>query len=375
MLSIIDRIVLHDTVTSEDVQSLNVIQKQVAYKLIYSDIPFDKYHNDIHLKNVNLDDFQDSPNFQEYILFLRKSKTLDQESLREFIESYPESKWMTRNRREAMLFGECNVIKSPLSHYMKEIYELNTFNNFPNCWKLIVKLAPINKHKINNLEQLTQYEKDCISQFKFIYRYDTYLYKLLSGRRGLHKNILAYIMREIITLCDYSDNLTCFKKSILIKYYAILGDFKNSLSIRAEFNREKDIQSFTDLLICLAMDRKCKSLEKLMLENLELCYQISITFRSDSIMVFLPNLMKYCSEEFKSVMTLIFGDHFNKLYSRSRKLIYYLSFSLDSECIICCKMTDRILKCLRCNKAVCCTTCILNLVNRRKCMLCRFTMN
>lgn len=376
MLSIIDRILLNDNVTSEDIESLT-IQKPIAYKLIYSYIPFDKYHTNIEIEDINLDDFKNSPNFQESILFQRKSKTLNKDELRDFIETYPFSKWFTSERRDMLLFDRCNVIKSPLSHYMKEIYELNILHQFPLCWKLLIRQAPINgpKCQILNLEPMTWYELDCIAMFKFIYKYDQYIYKL-NDKRSTYKNILAYIIHEIITLCDYSDNLTHYKKSILIKYYAVLNDSKNSLPIRIEeFNIRRNIHSFTDILICLNNDKQYRHIEALMLENLELCYELSLTFRSYIIMGIFHNIMNYSSKEFKDTMMFIFHNYFSKLVMKSKKLIYYISFSLDSECILCCKITDIILKCVSCEKAICCTICVNKLVNRKKCILCQSALD
>jgi len=77
--------------------------------------------------------------------------------------------------------------------------------------------------------------------------------------------------------------------------------------------------------------------------------------------------MYNCSKEFREIVELIFNNHFRKLMPRSQKrTIYYQAFIIDSECLLCCKTTDIILKCVNCNCMKCASK-----VDIKKCMLCR----
>lgn len=372
MSSVIDRILLNETVTSEEVESLNDNQKPYAYRLIYSSLPLDKYYSTVEITEANLDHFSDSPIFREYILYVNNTKNVDPASLREFIENYPESKWMTKDNREYFLFTRCNVIKSPFSIYLNELYTLQTISHFPKCWKLLLNYSPgLKKSKIKSLETLTQYEEDCIKYGKFIMTYDIHAYKESKGfRRDV--NVLAYIMREIITLSEYSTNLTNFKVGLLLKYYAIINDHENVASLQLiEFTKLKSIHSLTDLIVSLSAGKQYINLERLILENLELFYTLAQSFRGEFLTPTIINAVLKCSTEFRSQMELIFNNHFRKyMASRQKRTVYYLAFIIDSECLLCCKTTDIILKCINCNKTTCCLGCAYK-VDMRKCMLCR----
>ena len=371
MSSVIDRILLNETVTREEVESLNDNQKPYVYRLIYYSLPLDKYYTTVEITEANLDHFSDSPIFREYILYVNNTKNLDPASLREFIENYPESKWMTKDIREHFLFTKCNVVKSPLSIYINELYTLHTLRQFPKCWKLLLNSQGLKKSKIKSLEILTECEEDCIKYGKFIMMYDMYAYKESKGLRR-DVNVLAYIMREIITLCEYSTNLTNFKVGLLIKYYAIISDHENVASLQLiEFTKLKSVPSLTDLILTLSVGKQYINLERLILENLELFYTLAQSFRGEFLTPTIINAVLKCSTEFRSQMELIFNNHFRKYMARNQKrTIYYLAFILDSECLLCCKTTDNILKCINCNKTTCCTGCAYK-VDMRKCMMCR----
>jgi hypothetical protein len=371
MSSIIDRILLNETVTSQEVESLSDKQKPYAYQLIYTHIPFDKYYVEIDITQANLDHFTDSPAFTEYILYHRNIKGLDPASLREFIENYPISTWFTKDIQESQLFSMCAVVKSPKSIYISELYTLHTLRQFPNCWKLLFKMPDSKQSKIKLLENPTQYETDCINHWKFIHLYERYAYKFSKGQRR-DASVLAYIMREIITLCNYSDNLRNLQKSLLIKYYAIIGDYENTEKLQfQEFNKLKSLPSFTDLIVSLRFREKYTHIETLILENLDLFYTLSHSYYCETITPTIVKVILNSSKEFREIVELIFNNHLRKLMSRSQKrTIYYQAFIIDSECLLCCKTTDIILKCVGCDKVTCCMKCVLK-VDMRKCMLCR----
>jgi hypothetical protein len=371
MSSIIDRILLNETVTREEVESLSDKQKPYAYRLIYDHIPFDKYYVEIDITQANLDHFTDSPAFTEYILYHRNIKGLDPASLREFIENYPISTWFTKDIQESQLFSECAVVKSSFSIYISELYTLHTLRQFPNCWRLLCKNPHSKQSKIKLLENPTQYENDCINYWKFIQIYERFVYKFSKGQRR-DASVLAYIMREIITLCDYSDNLRKLKTSLLIKYYAIIGDAENTTQLQfQEFNKLKSLPSFNDLIIALRFSEKYTHIERLILENLDLFYTLSHSYNAETITPTIVKVILNCSKEFREIVELIFNNHFRKLMDRSQKrTIYYQAFIIDSECLLCCKTTDIILKCVSCDKVTCCMKCVLK-VDMEKCMLCR----
>ena len=372
MSSVIDRILLNETVTREEVESLSDNQKPYAYRLIYFSLPLDKYYVEIDITEANLDHFTDSPAFTDHILYHRNIKGLDQAFLREFIENYPISTWFTKDIQESQLFSQCGVVKSPLSIYINELYTLHTLRQFPNCWKLLFKNPDSSKQsKIKLLENPTQYEIDCINYWKFILMYERFAYKCSKGQRR-DASVLAYIMREIITLCDYSDNLRNLQTSLLIKYYAIINDCENIIRLQfQQFNKRKSLPSFTDLILSLRCSEKYVDIEKLMSENLELCYRLSQSYYGEFLIPTIIKAVLKCSREFRSQMELIFNNHFRKYMARSQKrTVYYLAFILDSECLLCCKTTDNILKCINCNKTTCCVGCAYK-VDMRKCMMCR----
>ena len=78
MSSVIDRIILGELVTSEEVESLNSDQKPHAYGLIYSYIPIDRYYTTVTPFDVNLDHFADSPVFKSLLNIIIVLKILIQ---------------------------------------------------------------------------------------------------------------------------------------------------------------------------------------------------------------------------------------------------------------------------------------------------------
>jgi len=201
--------------------------------------------------------------------------------------------------------------------------------------------------------------------------YETSAYKFSKGQRR-DASVLAYIMREIITLCNYSDNLRKLHKSLLIKYYAIIGDYENTEKLQfQEFNKLKSLPSFIDLIIALRFSEKYTYIERLILENLDLFYTLSHSYYGETITPTIVKVILNCSKEFREIVELIFNNHLRKLMARSQKrTVYYQAFFIDSECLLCCKTTDIILKCVNCNKVTCCMKCVLK-VDMKKCMLCR----
>jgi hypothetical protein len=201
--------------------------------------------------------------------------------------------------------------------------------------------------------------------------YERFAYKCSKGQRR-DVSVLAYIMREIITLCNYSDNLRNLETSLLLKYYAIISDYENTIRLQfQEFNKRKSIPSFTDLILALRSREKYVDIEKLISENLELCYTLSHGYYGEFITPTIIKVVLNCSYEFRSLLELVFNDHLRKNMARGQKrTVYYQAFIIDSECLLCCKTTDIILKCVNCNKVTCCMKCVLK-VDMRKCMLCR----
>jgi len=373
MSSIIDRILLDETVTREEVESLNDKQKPYAYRLIYDHIPIDKYYVEMDITQANLDDFTDSPSFTEYILYCRSIIYLDPSSLKEFIENYPMSRWFTKDIKESHLFSLCAIVKSPESIYISELYTLQTLRQFTNCWKVFCKIPTNKQSKIKLLENLSQYEWDCINYWNFIQIYERFAYKCCKGQRSdNNNNIRTYIMREIITLCNYSDNLRNLETSLLLKYYAITNDIENFTQLQfQEFNKRKSLRSFTDLTIALKYTEKYTHAEKLILENLDLCYTLSRSYHGEYITPTMVKIIQNCSKEFREIIQLVFNNHLMKLMARSQKrTIYYPAFIIDSECLLCCKTTDIIIKCVTCDKVTCCMKCASK-VDIKKCMLCR----
>jgi hypothetical protein len=201
--------------------------------------------------------------------------------------------------------------------------------------------------------------------------YERFDYKCSKGQRR-DVSVLAYIMREIITLCNYSDNLRNLETSLLLKYYAIIGDYENTIRLQfQEFNKRKSLPSFTDLILALRSREKYIDIEKLISENLELCYTLSHGYYGEFITPTIIKVVLNCSYEFRSLLELVFNDHLRKNMARGQKrTVYYQAFIIDSECLLCCKTTDIILKCVNCNKVTCCMKCAYK-VDMRKCMLCR----
>ena len=94
-------------------------------------------------------------------------------------------------------------------------------------------------------------------------------------------------------------------------------------------------------------------------------------YHTELITPTIVKLILNCTKEFREIVELIFNNHFRKLISRGQKrTIYYQAFIIDSECLLCCKTTDIILKCVSCDKVTCCIDCVLK-VDMKKCMLCR----
>ena len=373
MSSVIDRIILGELVTSEEVESLNSDQKPHAYGLIYSYIPIDRYYTTVTPFDVNLDHFADSPVFQEFTKYNNSIKNINTTDLREFIENYPESALMTKDFRENQLFIKCNVIKSLASIYFNEMYTMQTIQQFPTCWKILAKGAftQYKKLKKQQLIALTQHEIDCIIGGKFIRMYDTYAHKASGGWRR-DASSLAYIMREIISLCDYSDRLSHFKSDLLLKYYAITNDHESSAQIQLDnFNKYHQLDPLFDVIVILVKSKQYVKLEQLLLQNLEVCYTLAQSYRGEFIVNSICIAVANCSVEFRHQMELIFNNYFRKLMVRHQKrTVYFPAFILDSECLICCKITDCILRCVACNKSTCCMLCAYR-VNVKKCMLCR----
>jgi hypothetical protein len=374
MSSVIDKIVLNEAITHAELESLNDKQKLYAYRLIYDHIPFDKYWVDINIEDVDIVDFADSPIFKEKVLFIKNIQILRDDKLREFIENYPTDGWYAEYIRDNYLFNICNVIKSATSIYIKELYDLQTISQFPKCWRHICVLPKYIQSNIKSLETFTEYEIDVIRCGRFICEYDRFAFKYSKGKRRDEK-VLAYIMREIIALCDYSDNLELYKTFLLVKYYAIINDYENSTQLQMnQFNKIKSLGSFIGLIQCFSRDNKYMDLSHLMLDNLELCYTLSNSQYCDLIIWAIIRVMPHCDTDFQKKVKLIFNNYIQKFIAQMQKrTVYYNAFVLDSECIVCCANTDTILKCISCNKTTCCMKCSQQ-INLKKCMLCNYNL-
>jgi hypothetical protein len=374
MSSVIDKIVLNEAITHAELELLNDKQKPYAYRLIYDHIPFDKYWVDVKITDANVADFADSPVFKEKILYIKNIQNLRDDELREFIENYPTNEWCVEYIRDNYLFMACNVIKSAISLYIKELYDLQTISQFPKCWRHICVLPKIIQSNIKSLETFTQYETDAIVYGRFITMYDTFAHKCSKGKRRDEK-ALAYIMREIIALCDYSNNLYQFKLSLLVKYYAIINDYESSAQLQLMlFNKVKTLGTFIGLIQCFSFQNKFMDLSQLMLDNLELCYTLSNWHQCELLIGAIIKVIPRCSIDFQEKIGLIFNNHIRKFIAQAQKrTVYYNAFVIDSECIVCCANTDTILKCVSCNKATCCMKCAQH-INLKKCMLCNYNL-
>jgi hypothetical protein len=372
MYSTIDKIVLNEQITHEELNLLDQVKLTVAHRLIYNHIPLYKYYVSIDLCDVDLGDFADSPVFIEYVLYNRSIKNLSNEARREFIETYPTNAWFTNDVRENQLFTQCNVIKSLKSIYIKELYDLQTISQFPVIWKQLCKWNK-KESKIKSLEVLTQYETDAVNYINFIYAYEKFGYNYSNGKRRDAK-VLAYIMRQIIDICDYSDRMQQFKTDLLIKYYAVINDHENTLLIQLEyFNKVKSVCSFNDILICLQNAKKYKEAEQFLLENLETCYYLSKSRYNEHIIPLIINIIMKCNN-IKNYLELIFNNQLRKYMAfHQKRTVYYAAFIIDHECLICCTNTDYTIVCIQCNKATCCMKCTYG-INVKKCMLCNYSL-
>jgi len=374
MSSILDKFILEQKVTLEEIESLNSLQKPYAYRFIYGDLPLDKYDTNVKITDVNLDHFRDSPIFTDYVRFCNQIKNLQTDLLREFIENYKAS-WFSEKKRSAILFQKCNVIKSPLSIYFSELYKLDTLYCFPKCLKTIAYYADslLTRSRIES-DTLTPYEKDAIVCGRFLISYDTFAHKVSKGQCYKGRKILANSLYEIISMCSYNEDLTTFKNSLLIKYYAMIGDNENSMNLQLElFYKYKSTLSLIDLVICFHKLKKYQHLEHLLLSYPEFFYEIANSNRGELVTYSMAVSAQHFNNDAKFIAGLIFGNHIRKLVMKQIKNeVYYCSFSIGSECLICCVTTDNILKCVSCNKSTCCVKC-LHRVDIKKCMLCRFT--
>jgi len=372
MYSTIDKIVLNEQITHEELNLLNQAKLTVAHRLIYNHIPLDKYYVAIDLCNVDLGDFADSPVFIDNVLYNRSIKNLSNEARREFIETYPTNVWFTNDVREKQLFTQCNVIKSLQSIYIKELYDLQTISQFPVAWKQLCKWNK-KESKIKSLEVLTQYEIDAVNYVNFIYAYEGFEYKYSNGKRRDVK-VLAYIMSQIITMSDYSDRMQQFKSILIMKYYAVINDHEKILLIQLEyFNKVKSVSSFIDILVCLIHTKKYKEAEQFLLENLEMCYYLSKSQYNVNIIPHIINIIMNCNN-IKNHLELIFNNQLRKhMAFHQKRTVYYAAFIIDHECLICCTNTDYTIVCLQCNKATCCMKCAYS-INMKKCMLCNYSL-
>jgi hypothetical protein len=373
MSSILDKFILGEKVTIEEIESLNILQKPYAYRLIYGDLPLDQYDTNIKITDANLDHFTDSPIFMDYVIFCKGMKDLQSDLLREFIENY-KAPWMSEERRSDILFHVCNVIKSPLSIYFEELYKLDTLHNFPKCLKTIAYYTNslFTRYRIHS-DNLTQYERDAIVCGRFLITYDSFTHKVSKGHSPKGRQLLSNSLYEIISMCSYSDRLNAFKNSLLTKYYAMTGDNENSMNIQLQsFYKYKSPLSLIDLIISCPRLKKYRYVEHLLLSFPELFYEIAKSHRGEMITNPLAISARHFNDDAKSIAELIFGNHLRKLVMKQRKReVYYCSFSIGSECLICCVSTDNILKCVSCDKSTCCVKCLPR-INTKKCMLCRF---
>jgi hypothetical protein len=374
MSSILDKFILEQKVTLEEIESLNSLQKPYAYRFIYGDLPLDKYDTNVKITDVNLDHFRDSPIFTDYVRFCNQIKNLQTDLLREFIENYKAS-WFSEKKRSAILFQKCNVIKSPLSIYFSELYKLDTLYCFPKCLKTIAYYADslLTRSRIES-DTLTLYEKDAIVCGRFLITYDTFAHKVSKGQSYKGRKILANTLYEIVSLCSYSEMLNAFKNILLTKYYAMTNDYENSMNLQLEsFYKYKSTLSLVDLIIGYPKLEKYQHVEHLLLSYPEFFYEIANSNRGEIVTIPIAVSAQHFNNDAKFIAGLIFGNHIRKLVMKQIKNeVYYCSFSIGSECLICCVTTDNILKCVSCNKSTCCVKC-LHRVDIKKCMLCRFT--
>jgi hypothetical protein len=372
MFSTIDKIVLNEQITHEELNLLNQAQLTVAHRLIYNHIPLDKYFVEIDICDVDLGDFADSLVFKEYVLYNRSIRNCSNETRREFIENYPTNMWFTNDVRETQLFAQCNVIKSLKSIYIKELYDLQTISQFPAAWKQLCKWNK-KESKIKSLEVLTQYETDAVNYMNFIYAYEGFAYKYSNGKRHDVK-VLTYIMRQIIAMCDYSDRMQQFKTILQLKYYAVINDHESALHMQLEyFNKVKAVCSFNDILLCLIHTKKYKEAEQFLLENLETCYYLSKSRYNVHIIPYIINIITNCNN-IKNHLELIFNNQLRKYMTfHQKRTVYYAAFIINHECLICCTNTDYTIVCLQCNKATCCMKCTYS-INMKKCMLCNYSL-
>lgn len=374
MSSILDKFILGEKVTIREIESLNGLQKPYAYRLIYGDLPLDQYDTNVKITDANLDHFTDSPVFTDYVRFCKAMKDLQSDFLRDFIENY-KAPWISEERRSEILFFTCNVIKSPLSIYFEELYKLDTLHNFPKCLKTIAYYSNtlFTRFRIHS-DTLTPYEKDAIVCGRFLITYDSFAHKVSKGQYYKGRKILANTLYEIVSMCSYSERLNAFKNSLLTKYYAMTGDNENIMNLQLQsFYKYKSTLSLIDLIISYTTLKKYRYVEHLLLSFPELFYEIAKSHRGEMITNPLVISARHFNNDAKCIAELIFGNHLRKLVMKQRKSeVYYCSFSINSECLICCVATDNIIKCVSCDKSTCCVKCLPR-IDTKKCMLCRFT--
>jgi len=126
-------------------------------------------------------------------------------------------------------------------------------------------------------------------------------------------------------MCTYTEDLTIFENILLIKYYAMTGEYENSMNLQLEcFYKYKSTLSLMDLIIGLPKLKKYQHLEHLLLSYPEFFYEIANSNRGEIVTYSMAVSAKHFNNDSKFMAELIFGNHIRKLLMK-QKIKYTIS--------------------------------------------------
>jgi hypothetical protein len=375
--------------------------KEYIYNQLYLITFYDKFYtlnyliiqNKIHIlpydeQIKSIESYKKYPLLYKNILIKIELANCDNNDKKQIINDFYEKKMITEEKKNKLLFNNCNIISSDTFGYIvNEI--LHNKNNDDYVYNNI-KYRFIKESNLSKLCNLLNIPKDEI-EIIIDYDYLKFLHTLSNKFDYRHCNKYMYEIELLIDKTYNKSSLNKIHNSLLLNYYTYkynnlkYKEYKQTiLDIQLHnFNETQSTISLFDILALLHNNKEYNKVSIFIKNNLN---NIKL-FKNDNILkniipILLNIVAHNCDNDLTEILKELYYNEFQIYIAKKKNLILVsqnpisisrtLSDNSDkSMCLICLDEynNQKVILCLNCNKYIAHLVC-MNKIKIPKCLYC-----
>ena len=393
--------IINHYITNYHLNRLSFEMKEYIYNQLYIITFYDKFYtlnyliiqNKIHIlpydeQIKSIESYKKYPLLYKNILIKIELANCDNNDKKQIINDFYEKKMITEEKKNKLLFNNCNIISSDTFGYIvNEI--LHNKNNDDYVYNNI-KYRFIKESNLSKLCNLLNIPKDEI-EIIIDYDYLKFLHTLSNKFDYRHCNKYMYEIELLIDKTYNKSSLNKIHNSLLLNYYTYkynnlkYKEYKQTI-LDMQLQNFNDIQSYYSLFDILALLHNNKEFDKLSIFVKKNLNYIKL-FKNDNILKnIIPILLNVVNHNYDNDLTEIlkelYYNEFQIYIAKKKNLILVsqnpisisrtLSDNSDkSMCLICLDEynNQKVILCLNCNKYIAHLVC-MNKIKIPKCLYC-----